>query len=180
MEFSKIWSSNILWDLIFIINNTGFASYANGNTWNMQWEMILKMRYKKFVREREKTKRIGKNSTIFGFWWKKVVVECLFSFTIHYRQLTWMCHNRTNNSKINRLHERCLPLIYFDKKYHFEELMEKDNFVSIHYKNLRVLAVEMYNTFMGSSKVLMCEIFPLSQETHCRISKKCKLGYWKY
>ena len=55
--------------------------------------------------------------------------------------------------------------------------MEKDNFVSIHYKSLRVLAVEMYNTFMGSSKVLMCEIFPLSQETHCRISKKCKLGY---
>ena len=55
--------------------------------------------------------------------------------------------------------------------------MEKDNFVSIHYKNLRVLAVEMYKTYMGSSKVVMCEIFPLSQETHCRLSKKCKLGY---
>ena len=108
---------------------------------------------------------------------KSLSLNAFFLSQFHYCQLTLMCHNRINNSKINRLHETCLPLIYFDRKYHFEELMEKDNFVSIHYKNLRVLAVEMYKTYMGSSKVLMCEIFPLSQETHCRLSKKCKLGY---
>ena len=80
-----------------------------------------------------------------------------------------MCHNCTNNSKINRLYDRYLRLIYFDRKYSFEELLEKDNSVSIHYINLRVLAVEMYNAYLCSSKVLMSESFPLKQETQYRL-----------
>ena len=50
-----------------------------------------------------------------------------------------MCHNRTNNNKIDRLHERCLRLIYNDKKSSFEDLLEKDGSVPIHHRNLRTL-----------------------------------------
>ena len=45
----------------------------------------------------------------------------------NYCQLVWVCHNCTENSKINRLHERCLRLIYNDKKLSFEELLEIDS-----------------------------------------------------
>ena len=55
-----------------------------------------------------------------------------------------MCHNRTYNNKINRLHEICLRLIYNDKRSSFEDLLEKDNPVSIHHKNLQALAIEMF------------------------------------
>ena len=55
-----------------------------------------------------------------------------------------MCHSRANNCKINRLHERCLRIIYFDKQSSFEMLLEKDGSVSVHNRNLQILATEMY------------------------------------
>ena len=36
-------------------------------------------------------------------------------------------HSCIINTKINRLHERCLRIIYCDKESSFEELLEKDS-----------------------------------------------------
>ena len=55
-----------------------------------------------------------------------------------------MCHSRENNRKMNWLHERSLRTIYNDKQSPFNELSEKDGSVSIHERNLQVLATEMY------------------------------------
>ena len=50
---------------------------------------------------------------------KRRLLSNVFSYLqFNYCQLVWMCHNRTNNNKINRLHERCLRLIHDDKKNH--------------------------------------------------------------
>ena len=62
----------------------------------------------------------------------------------NYYSLIWMCHNRTYNNKINRLDERYLRLIYNDKRSSFEDLLEKDNSVSIHHKNLQAVAMKMF------------------------------------
>ena len=75
-----------------------------------------------------------------------------------------MCHNRTNNKKITRLHERCLQIIYNDKQSSFIELLEKDNSVSIHRRNLQILAIEMFKASNGLSPVLMNDIFKLRGE----------------
>ena len=43
-----------------------------------------------------------------------------------------MCHSRINNTKINRLHERCLRIIYNDKASSFENLLDKRlNFLAL-------------------------------------------------
>ena len=55
-----------------------------------------------------------------------------------------MCHNKTYNNKINRLHEKCVLLVYNDKPPSFEDLLEKENFVSIHHKNLQAPAIKMF------------------------------------
>ena len=47
----------------------------------------------------------------------------------NYYQLIWMCHNRTKNNKINKLHERCLRLLYNDKISSFHDLLERDGSV---------------------------------------------------
>ena len=66
-----------------------------------------------------------------------------------------MCHSRGLNNKINRLHERCLRLTYNDKQLNFEELLEKDDSVSIHIGNLQTLAIEIYKVMNGSSPKIM-------------------------
>ena len=54
-----------------------------------------------------------------------------------------MCNNSTKSYKVNRLHKRCLRLIY-DTRSSFEELLRKDSSVSVHNRNLRALVTEIY------------------------------------
>ena len=75
-----------------------------------------------------------------------------------------MCHSRTNNRKINQLHERCLRIIYNDKQSSFIKLLEKDNSVSTHQRNLQILAIEMLKVSNGLPPVLMNNIFKLRGE----------------
>ena len=75
-----------------------------------------------------------------------------------------MFHNRTNNNKINRLHERCLRFIYNDKKSSFKDLLEKYVSVSIYHRNLRTLAVELRKVFKGLSPVIFAEAFPVREQ----------------
>ena len=77
-----------------------------------------------------------------------------------------MCHSRENNRKINRLQERCLRSIYNDKPSSFNELLEKDGFVSIHEQNVQVLATEMYKISNGLSTPLMKDIFSINRNPY--------------
>ena len=95
---------------------------------------------------------------------RRLLVNTFFYSQFNYCQLVWMCHNRTNNNKINRLHERCLRLIYNDKKSSFADLLETDGSVSIH-RNLRTLAVELFKLFKGLNPVIFAEAFPVRQQS---------------
>ena len=80
-----------------------------------------------------------------------------------------MFHNRSWNNKINRLHERCLRIIYNDKHSNFEELLVKDNSVSIHHNNIHTLATEMYSVANGMSPEIMNDTFKLRENTHSNL-----------
>ena len=105
---------------------------------------------------------------------KRLLLNAFFMSQFSYCQLVWMCHNRTKNNKINRLHERCLRLIYNDKKSSFEQLLEIDSSVSVHDRNLRALATEMYKIYHGISPTIMNEIFTL------RHQNQYNLRNWTY
>lgn len=77
-----------------------------------------------------------------------------------------MCHSRGLNNKINSIHERSLSIVYDDKSSTFEELLEKDNSVSIHHKNLQVLATEIYKVINGISPQIMQKIFRLRKQPY--------------
>ena len=76
-----------------------------------------------------------------------------------------MCHSRANNNKINRLHERCLRIVYNNKQSSFNELLEKDGSVSIHMRNTQILATEMYKLINNLSPPIMNRVFKLNSDS---------------
>ena len=56
------------------------------------------------------------------------------------------------NNQINRLHERYLRIIPNEKLSNFEELLNKDNSVSVHHNNIHAIAIEIYKVVNGVSR----------------------------
>ena len=87
-----------------------------------------------------------------------LLLNAFFISQFSYCPLVWMFHSRGKNNKINRIHERCLRIIYNDKKSTFYELLEKDGSVSIHKRNLRFLACEMFKLKRDMASELIKEL----------------------
>ena len=64
-------------------------------------------------------------------------MNAFFKSQFTYCPLIWLCHSREKNNKINRLHERCLRMIYNDKQSPFNVHLEKDGSVSINERNIK-------------------------------------------
>ena len=86
-------------------------------------------------------------------------MNSFFKTQFNYCPLIWKCHSRKNNRKVNRLHEKCLRT----KQSSFNELLEKDRSVSIHERNLQVLATEMYKISNSLSTPLMKDAFLINR-----------------
>ncbi len=67
--------------------------------------------------------------------------------------------SRTLNNKINRIQERALQLVYLDYTSSFEQHLKKDGSVTIHHRNIRLLATEMFKATKGLGPEIMREIF---------------------
>ena len=70
-----------------------------------------------------------------------------------------MFHDRNVNSKINRLHEKALRMLYKDDCSTFNELLIKDRSVSVYNRNIHRVAIEMYKSKHGLSPELLKDIF---------------------
>ena len=51
-----------------------------------------------------------------------------------------MFYGRVANNKIIKLHEKCLRINYTNKSLSFKGFLEKDESVSLHHRNLRIVA----------------------------------------
>ena len=70
-----------------------------------------------------------------------------------------MFHSGRFNNKINCIHERALKITYQDNTSTFQELLNKENSVSKHYRNLQVLATEMFKIHRVLSPEILRETF---------------------
>ena len=66
----------------------------------------------------------------------RTLMKSFITSQFGYCPLIWMFHSRGLNNKINSIHERALRITYGDKTSTFQQLLEKDNSVSIHHRNL--------------------------------------------
>ena len=56
--------------------------------------------------------------------------------------------------------------MYSDKTSTFKELLDKDKSVSVHHKNIQVLATEIYNTVNGLAPTILNSIFQIKNIEH--------------
>ena len=124
-----------------------------------------------------KISALARVTRYMGIAKKRILMNAFFTSQFSYCPPVWMCHSRTNNSKINRLHERCLRLVYNDKQSSFNELLEKDGSVSIHMRNIQILATEMYKLVNNLSLPSMNRVLKLNSGSYYnlrQISQFCR------
>ena len=92
-------------------------------------------------------------------------MNAFFKSQFSYCSLSWMFHSRTLYYKINRLYERCLRIIYNDNTSFFTDPLEIDNSVSVHHRNIQVLATELYKFVNGLSPKLVNDCFKANNMT---------------
>ena len=76
-----------------------------------------------------------------------------------YCPLVLMFHSRSLNNRINSIHDRALRITYSDKTSTFQLLLEKDNSVSIHHRDLQTLVTEIFKISNNLSPNIVKEIF---------------------
>ena len=84
--------------------------------------------------------------------------------------------SRGLNNKINSLHYRALQTVYRDFISTFEQLLEKDGAVTVHHRNIRLLATEMYKVSNGIASPSMSEIFGYKNGTVDNVSSNTRLA----
>ena len=96
----------------------------------------------------------------------KLLMNSFFTSQFNYCPLTWMCRRRTVNNKINRLHERCLRIVYSDKTSSSEKLLEKDGSFTLHTRNSQTLETEMFKVYKNLSPAIIANLFHVRQNNY--------------
>ena len=79
-------------------------------------------------------------------------MNTFFKTKFNYFPQVWTLNVRKLNSKIDRLSERL-------RLRNFDELLGFNNSISVHHRNLKNLAIELYKVFNGISPDIMKNIF---------------------
>ena len=95
---------------------------------------------------------------------RRMIMKAFVNSQFGYCPLVWMSHSRQLNNRINKIQERALRIVYEDSASTFEDLLNKDGCVTIHDRNIQLLATELFKVINGSSPEIMKEIFPLKKE----------------
>ena len=75
---------------------------------------------------------------------RRTTMKAFIESQFGYCPLVWMFHSRSINNKRNRIHERPIRITYNNKSSSFQDLLDKDNSVTIHHRNIRTLAIETF------------------------------------
>ena len=112
-----------------------------------------------------KLKALARIAPFMNITKRKILMNAFFNTQFSYCPLTWMFHSRKLNNKINKLHERCLRIVYNNNTSTYEELLETDNSVSVHFQNVQALTIELYMVVNRFSPDIMKDVFPLNENS---------------
>ena len=73
--------------------------------------------------------------------------------------------SRDMNDKINSIHKRALRMVYLDYTSSYAELLKKDKSVTIHQRNIQLVAIEMFKVVKKLGPEIMRDLFVLDLNT---------------
>ena len=108
----------------------------------------------------QKLHALARVSNYMSFNQKILIFNAFISSQFNYSPLIWLCHSRSLNTRINKIHQRALRIVFNDNVSSFDELINRSGSVTVH-RNLQFLATEIYKALHNLSSVLMSELFQL-------------------
>ena len=90
---------------------------------------------------------------------RRILFKSFISSQFGYCPLVWMFHSRKLNARIDRILERTLRIVYQDNESLLYDLLQKDKSVTIHQRNLQVLAIEVFKVKIGTAPKILAELF---------------------
>ena len=91
-------------------------------------------------RASKKLTALARLSNILPFYQMKISISYFFNSQFSCCPLIWMFCSRMSNNKINELQERSLRILYKSDCSNFEELLRKNNSVTIHILIIQLLS----------------------------------------
>jgi DNA polymerase III epsilon subunit-like protein len=101
---------------------------------------------------------------------KKTIMNAFIESQFSHCPLVWMfCPSRKLNNRINHIHERGLRIVYNDYSSSFSDLLIKNGSVTIHHRNIQLVAIQMFKVKHDMCPKIMKDLFNLN--TNPKVSK---------
>ena len=102
---------------------------------------------------------------IIPFEKKKILMNSFIQSQFSYCPLLLMFCSKELNNKINSIHCRTLRMVYLDYTSSFAELLEKEKSVTIHQRNIQLLAIELFKVVTKQGPNIMRDLFTFNKDT---------------
>ena len=96
----------------------------------------------------------------------RLILKSFFDSQFGCCPLIWMNHSRELNNKIDRIHEKGCHIVHRNKKSTVDELLDKDNSIKIHIKNLQVLVTDMFKVQNEKLTAIMSRVVPITEQNY--------------
>ena len=92
---------------------------------------------------------------------RRLIMNSFMKSDFSYCPIVWMFHSKKIDNRINRIQERALRIVYQDYSSCFEDLLQKDNSLTNHQRDIQKLATEIFKVTIGKAPKLMEEVFDI-------------------
>ena len=89
----------------------------------------------------------------------KLLYNSLILSQFNYCSIIWMFSSKTSYKKIEQIQKRGLRIVYNEPNMSLEELLIREQCISVHRKQINTLLTEIYETFSGENPYFMKSIF---------------------
>ena len=184
----------IIWNYINVIDKCHFhlsgykheilfAKIGQSRIWESEKQKLLAVTIDKHLKfeehivkqckkARQKLSALARVCNILNQECWRTFMDAFTESQFGYCPLIRMFCERNWNNRINPLHERSLRTFYNDQESSFQELLELDNSVSIHHRNIRLLAIKILKVKNGLSNQIMSELFDLRNRIQSSITNR--------